>query len=833
LKARGNRTRRLVSATACAAILSVPMAALDPAAAFVAGTTLFAQSFHDNAVDPAYPVSLPGLPPGLPGSNFACLSAAGNPGPRLHSCTSDLDPEGAGALRLTDRANFRQGGVFAATSVPTSRGLDVTFNTYQYGGSGADGIAFVLAAVDPADPLSPPTMGYAGGALGYSADLFNNIPGLTHAYLGIGFDTYGNFSTVDYQGTGCANPPFIFPGPKPGQVVVRGPGNEVVGYCGLAGTATNASSPSLYLRRGFTRADSRVPVEVLVNPTASSFTSPSKIPVQAHSYAVAFTTLDGKPHTLSGSLPTVPAGLYPANWLNPDGTPRQLAFGWTSSTGSATDFHEIDQVNVTSFTPVPVLRVVTQTSYNGKSPQPGDPVTYTVSPSVAPGVEETLPVTVTETTPQGVVPLGAFGPGWVCRPPAGRQITCTNRATPFRAGTSLPPLTVVAIVNSTGVTPSLIQKGSVVTASSVDANPGLAWSTTPGPLPPSPSGITLTPDAGPVGGGTRVGISGAHVTEATAVLIGTTAEHQAGTPVTLLPCPSGPAPGCFAVDPDGTLTIQSMPPRTGPTTVKVAVVSLGVSGSAPYVYANRPGAPAPPTVTAGTDGVVVSWKPPADNGGSPITGYIVTPFLNGVAQPGRSFDASTTTRTITGLTPGSRYTFTVAAQNAAGIGPASPQSSPVVALGAPSGVQQGGGPVNGGQQGGGSVNGGQQGGGLPGLKEEECECEDVKQKTADVDHAKTRTHKHRTWDRRHHRKHHGKDHGRLVTVQTLHTLEGVSGDDQHGWHHRNHNSWSSHHPGHHPAYHKVHEAHKIHKRPRSYVHHYYHPKHRALVAVTG
>jgi hypothetical protein len=281
-----------------------------------------------------------------------------------------------------------------------------------------------------------------------------------------------------------------------------------------------------------------------------------------------------------------------------------------------------------------------------------------------------------------------------------------------------------------------------------------------------------------------------------------------------------------------------MPPRTGPTTVKVAVVTLGVSGSAPYVYANRPEAPAKPTATAGTDGVVVSWKAPADNGGSPITGYIVTPFQNGVAQPARPFDASTTTRTITGLTGGSRYTFTVAAQNAAGIGPASPQSSPVVALGVPSGVQKGnGGPVNSGQVNGGPVNSGQKGGGLPGLKEEECECEDVKHKTAGVHHAKTRTHEHRTRNREHHRehdrKHHGKDHGRLVTVQTLHTLEGVSGENQHGRHHRNHNSWSSHHPQHHQRHHKIHKARKSYKRPPSSEHHYNLPKQRAWIAVTG
>ena len=64
---------------------------------------------------------------------------------------------------------IQEGGVFASTSVPTSQGLDVTFNSYQYGGNGADGLAFVLAAVNPANPVIPSAIGQPGGALGYSA----------------------------------------------------------------------------------------------------------------------------------------------------------------------------------------------------------------------------------------------------------------------------------------------------------------------------------------------------------------------------------------------------------------------------------------------------------------------------------------------------------------------------------------------------------------------------------------------------------------------------------------------------------------------------------------
>ena len=50
---------------------------------------------------------------------------------------------------------------------------------------------------------------------------------------------------------------------------------------------------------------------------------------------------------------------------------------------------------------------------------------------------------------------------------------------------------------------------------------------------------------------------------------------------------------------------------------------------------------------------------------------VFTPYLGGVAQPARLFGADATTRTITGLTRGGAYTFTVRARNARGNGPAS------------------------------------------------------------------------------------------------------------------------------------------------------------------
>jgi hypothetical protein len=75
------------------------------------------------------------------------------------------------------------------------------------------------------------------------------------------------------------------------------------------------------------------------------------------------------------------------------------------------------------------------------------------------------------------------------------------------------------------------------------------------------------------------------------------------------------------------------------------------------------------------DTATVSWSAPADDGGTPITGYVVTPILAGTAEGPTTFDDPATTHTVSGLTSGGQYTFQVAAVNAAGTGQASARSN--------------------------------------------------------------------------------------------------------------------------------------------------------------
>jgi uncharacterized protein YkwD len=93
--------------------------------------------------------------------------------------------------------------------------------------------------------------------------------------------------------------------------------------------------------------------------------------------------------------------------------------------------------------------------------------------------------------------------------------------------------------------------------------------------------------------------------------------------------------------------------------------------------AQAPGTPTNVVATPANGSATVSWTAPG-NGGWPLTGYTVTPFINGVtAGAAINFGAGSTSVLLTGLTNGVSYTFTVSAANGIGPGPASAASNAV------------------------------------------------------------------------------------------------------------------------------------------------------------
>jgi len=129
--------------------------------------------------------------------NSACLTAgtgtakptataAGSP----PGCTGiNKDVPGKGVLRLTPAQNQVVGGIVSDFTFGTQEGVEITFITYTWGGTGADGMTFFLA-----DGSKPATLGASGGSIGYSCTNENPIfSGVYGGYMGIGIDEWGNF----------------------------------------------------------------------------------------------------------------------------------------------------------------------------------------------------------------------------------------------------------------------------------------------------------------------------------------------------------------------------------------------------------------------------------------------------------------------------------------------------------------------------------------------------------------------------------------------------------------------------------------------------------------
>ena len=130
-------------------------------------------------------------------------------------------------------------------------------------------------------------------------------------------------------------------------------------------------------------------------------------------------------------------------------------------------------------------------------------------------------------------------------------------------------------------------------------------------------------------------------------------------------------------------TINGLTPGTAYTFTVQGTNSYGsgaVSAASNSVTPSAATAPAVPTgVTASpaTRQAQVSWTAPNSNG-STITGYTVTPYIGSAAQTPVPVNSGTATSTsVSGLTNGTAYTFTVSATNAVGTSTASTASSAV------------------------------------------------------------------------------------------------------------------------------------------------------------
>ena len=196
-------------------------------------------------------------------------------------------------------------------------------------------------------------------------------------------------------------------------------------------------------------------------------------------------------------------------------------------------------------------------------------------------------------------------------------------------------------------------------------------------------------------GSTQAGPFQLLVTDPPAIISGSPpATAQVGAPyafevrATGYPVPalgvSGDLPPGIVLDTDGRLIGSPTKPGTFTFTV-TADSPAGHTSAGPYTIdvvpadsqpgAGVPSAPGSVSAIGGDRRATISWEVPASDGGSAITGYEITPFVDGL--PTKPINVGTALlHTVTGLTNGMRYTFAVAAVNASGRGVA--EFSPVV-----------------------------------------------------------------------------------------------------------------------------------------------------------
>jgi hypothetical protein len=132
--------------------------------------------------------------------------------------------------------------------------------------------------------------------------------------------------------------------------------------------------------------------------------------------------------------------------------------------------------------------------------------------------------------------------------------------------------------------------------------------------------------------------------------------------------------GICTISSGGVLTFIS----TGTCTIDADQTGDGVYLAAPTVSqsfsvsAVVPTAPVIGSATAGDEQATISFTAPASNGGTPITGYTVTSSPGNVTATGAASPI-----TVTGLSNGTAYTFTVTASNSMGAGTASAATAAV------------------------------------------------------------------------------------------------------------------------------------------------------------
>ena len=430
-------------------------------------------------------------------------------------------------------------------------------------------------------------------------------------------------------------------------------------------------------------ADPPGPVNVNGTPPGDSTTITGLTNGTAYSFTVRALNTVGSSAESAASTPvtpmTVPDAPTAVTAIQGDAS-ATVSWAAPANTGGSpiTSYTVTPSAGSTALTPVTVSGTPPSTTLDVTGLTNGTTYTFTVRATNAAGdsalSEGSAPVTpAAPTAPAAPLDVTAAPAStsatvsWTAPSDGGSAIT-KYTITPYSGSTAVtsravtvtggPPATTATVTGLTNGTPYNFR---VTATNAIGTGPaGTSAAVTPAGVPSAPGSVVASPGdtsasvswSAPSNNGSP--ITGYIVTP----YIGTVAQapvNAAASPVTINGLTNGTA-YTFRV-----AAVNAV--GTGATTTSGAVTPFGV-----------PNAPTNLTGIAGNQAVYLSWSAPAFNGGSTITNYTVTRYVNGVSQGTRSAGTGTNL-TVGSLTNGTTYTFTVTATNARGTGAASAASA--------------------------------------------------------------------------------------------------------------------------------------------------------------
>ncbi len=237
-----------------------------------------------------------------------------------------------GVLRLTSNQLNQRGHVYLDVSFPSNYGLKAEFEYFSYGGAGplfADGLTVFL--FDGDTPVF--NAGGFGGSLGYAPR--NQEPGLSNAYLGIGFDEFGNFGNSGEGRIGSFTT-LDQDGRAPDAIVLRGPSSQ--GYPFIVGRRTNEVGPA---KNGLNPGD-----QFTISSGGTTRVTDRNKPGFRKAFLELQPNLNGPGFFLKLRMEVTTELNKPRIVTIFDGAyqfpaPKNLKIGFAGSTGGFTNFHEI------------------------------------------------------------------------------------------------------------------------------------------------------------------------------------------------------------------------------------------------------------------------------------------------------------------------------------------------------------------------------------------------------------------------------------------------------------------------------------------------------------